>query len=251
MSPPVNPVPLQKEYGGTLEDPIVVGSHQQKMGTDAGGMMSFDIATGNTQAQQMFEVTQPTEEIDYFGMNNAPEQPQPSVVTTQVQKDSPISVQTQNISPTIVTTTPENMNSNFWDEAPQSQAPMTKWDPNNLYKMPGFDADDQEEEIRSAKLRRNIEEKMKEEDQLKRERREKAHLILTQMESERRAAIAKKKKMNIENDEDNKQNKNKENYKTPWDKIIQNIAIKESDYKGAKDVSRFRLALLNKKSDME
>jgi len=38
-------------------------------------------------------------------------------------------------------------------------------------------------------------------------------------------------------------------HKHPWDKIISNVAIKENDYQGTKDVSRFRQSLLNKKLD--
>ena len=37
--------------------------------------------------------------------------------------------------------------------------------------------------------------------------------------------------------------------KSPWDKVINNVAIKENDYSGTKDVSRFRQSLLNKKLD--
>jgi len=74
-------------------------------------------------------------------------------------------------------------------------------------------------------------------------------MILTQLESEQRAVIEKKKQINRSNNESNKSPI--QDYKSPWDKIIQNIAIKESDYKGSKDVARFRQALLNKKSDLD
>ena len=37
--------------------------------------------------------------------------------------------------------------------------------------------------------------------------------------------------------------------KNPWDKIVGNIALKEGEYPGTKDVTRFRQALQNKKID--
>ena len=37
--------------------------------------------------------------------------------------------------------------------------------------------------------------------------------------------------------------------KNPWDKIVANIALKEGEYPGTKDVTRFRQSLQNKKID--
>ena len=37
--------------------------------------------------------------------------------------------------------------------------------------------------------------------------------------------------------------------KNPWDKIVDNIALKEGEYPGTKDVTRFRQSLQNKKID--
>lgn len=41
----------------------------------------------------------------------------------------------------------------------------------------------------------------------------------------------------------------KEGKKNPWEKVVENIEIKESDYKGTKDVSRMRAVILNRKGD--
>ena len=34
-----------------------------------------------------------------------------------------------------------------------------------------------------------------------------------------------------------------------WDKVIDNITLKESEYKGTKDVSRMRNVIINRKND--
>ena len=50
---------------------------------------------------------------------------------------------------------------------------------------------------------------------------------------------------------DDKNNRNliKDGKKNPWEKVVENIEIKESDYKGTKDVSRMRTVILNRKGD--
>jgi hypothetical protein len=42
----------------------------------------------------------------------------------------------------------------------------------------------------------------------------------------------------------------KEGKKNPWEKVVENVDIKETDYKGTKDVSRMRNVILVRKSDM-
>jgi len=116
--------------------------------------------------------------------------------------------------------------------------------------MPGFEMEDPEEEARALQMRRNIEDKAREEDEKKSERRLRAAQTLKQMQSERLAVVEKRREINNANEiEARKNRKDKEEYKTPWDKILANIDVKEADYKGGRDVSRFRQALLNKKSD--
>ena len=36
---------------------------------------------------------------------------------------------------------------------------------------------------------------------------------------------------------------------SPWEKVIDNITLKESEYKGTKDVSRMRNVIINRKND--
>ena len=57
--------------------------------------------------------------------------------------------------------------------------------------------------------------------------------------------------MNLKNENDNKENKKllKEGKLNPWEAVVDNIAIKESDYKGTKDVNRMKEVIINRKND--
>ena len=57
--------------------------------------------------------------------------------------------------------------------------------------------------------------------------------------------------MNIKNEEDNLSNRKliKEGKKNSWENVVDNITIKESEYKGSKDISRMRSVILNRKND--
>lgn len=69
--------------------------------------------------------------------------------------------------------------------------------------------------------------------------------------STRENNIAKRHDFNKNNEADflNNRGDTKEGKKNPWEKVVQNIEIKESDYKGTKDVSRMRTVILNRKGD--
>ena len=71
------------------------------------------------------------------------------------------------------------------------------------------------------------------------------------MYSKRQEEISKRKAMNIKNEEDNLSNRKliKEGKKNSWENVVDNITIKESEYKGSKDISRMRSVILNRKND--
>ena len=71
------------------------------------------------------------------------------------------------------------------------------------------------------------------------------------MYSKRQEEISKRKAMNIKNEEDNLSNRKliKEGKKNSWENVVDNISIKESEYKGSKDISRMRSIILNRKND--
>jgi hypothetical protein len=60
-----------------------------------------------------------------------------------------------------------------------------------------------------------------------------------------------RKKLNLKNENDNKENKKllKEGKLNVWEAVVDNIAIKESDYKGTKDVNRMKEVIINRKND--
>lgn len=63
--------------------------------------------------------------------------------------------------------------------------------------------------------------------------------------------MEKRRQFNISNEEEVIKNRNlvKEGKKNPWEKVVENIEIKESEYKGSKDISRMRNVILNRKND--
>ena len=71
--------------------------------------------------------------------------------------------------------------------------------------------------------------------------------------STRETNIRKRHEFNQNNESDYLNNRGsmttKDGIKNPWSKVVQNIEIKESDYKGTKDVSRMRTVILNRKGD--
>jgi len=96
---------------------------------------------------------------------------------------------------------------------------------------------------------REIEEKEILERQQQNERKAKAAQILNTWMKDFKDAAEKRKAMNRERQKEHDESKKDPEHKHSWDKIISNVAIKENDYQGTKDVSRFRQSLLNKKLD--
>ena len=86
---------------------------------------------------------------------------------------------------------------------------------------------------------------------LKNENREKASAYMREFEQKRMEEIAKRKEMNIKNKKDFIEEKKmiKEGKKNSWECVMDNITIKDSDYKGSKDVSRMKNVIINRKND--
>ena len=102
-----------------------------------------------------------------------------------------------------------------------------------------------EAEIRKQK----INEKIKKEEELRIEIRKKAAEYLVEFEQKRQENIALKRK-SLEEKEQNKNEGNEAgNNSDSWKKINSNIDLKDSEYKGSKDVQRMREAMLNRKDD--
>ena len=109
---------------------------------------------------------------------------------------------------------------------------------------------DEEEQKRLSARQKEAEErkekinqKIKKEEEQRNEIRKKASQYLLEFEEKRQEEIAKKRKILEENEK--KGNINKEGSGDSWSKVKDNIDLKDSEYKGSKDVQRMREAMMN------
>jgi len=98
--------------------------------------------------------------------------------------------------------------------------------------------------------RQKINEKIKKEEELRNEIRKKASEYLLEFEEQRQENIAKRRKaLEEKSSENNKNIGSGETNAESWQKINSNIDLKDSEYKGSKDVQRMREAMMNRKDD--
>ena len=106
-----------------------------------------------------------------------------------------------------------------------------------------------ERQKEAEERKQKINEKIKKEEELRNEIRKKASEYLVEFERQRQENIAKRKKaLEEENSEINK-NEGSGNNSDSWQKINSNIDLKDSEYRGSKDVQRMREAMMNRKND--
>lgn len=130
---------------------------------------------------------------------------------------------------------------------------------NNQENMNNFSEPMDEEEIQRMEKRkqeederrRKIEEKQNLELKQKNELREEARNFMDEFEAKRQSTIAKRKELNVKNEKEFLNNKKmiKEGKANPWEVVYDNIAVRESDYKGSNDVSRMRAVIIARKND--
>ena len=115
---------------------------------------------------------------------------------------------------------------------------------------------DEEEQKRIADRQREaderkekIKEKMLKEEQLRNEIIQKAKKYLAEFEEERQENIAKKRKALEEKNSDINSSSEAKNNADSWGKVNSNIDLKDSEYKGSKDVQRMREAMMNRTKD--
>ena len=120
----------------------------------------------------------------------------------------------------------------------------------NSNVIPGFQNTNMDEEEqkrilereKEAELRKErINKKIKEEEEKRNEIRIKAAEYMDEFNQKRQEEIEKRKKLLEEKTE----NKNNENNQDTWSNVKNNIDLKDSEYKGSKDVQRMREAMLN------
>ena len=98
--------------------------------------------------------------------------------------------------------------------------------------------------------RQKINEKIQKEEQLRNEIRKKASEYLVEFEQNRQENIAKRRKaLEEKNSQTNNNIGGDMNNSDSWQKINSNIDLKDSDYKGSKDVQRMREAMMNRTND--
>ena len=136
----------------------------------------------------------------------------------------------------------ENQNENNFNNFIMSSEPIDEDEINRI------NARKQEEELR----RKQIEDKINFELKQKEELRNQASDYIKDFEQKRIEKIEKIKLKNIENENEFLNNKKliNEGKINSWEIVVDNIAIKESDYKGANDVSRMKATIIARKNDI-
>jgi hypothetical protein len=122
---------------------------------------------------------------------------------------------------------------------------------NNLKNSSVLDNEEQkrlDERKKEAEIRREkINEKIKKENELREEIIKKARDYMIEFEEKRQENIAKRRK---ELEEKNSEiNKEPQSNADSWGKVNSNIDLKDSEYKGSKDVQRMREAMMNRTND--
>ena len=103
---------------------------------------------------------------------------------------------------------------------------------------------------KEAKERREkINQKIQKEQELRSEIIKKASEYMVEFEAKRQEMIAKRRKELEEKNKNINQNQEGGNNTDSWGKIKSNIDLKDSDYKGSKDVQRMREAMMNRTDD--
>ena len=98
--------------------------------------------------------------------------------------------------------------------------------------------------------RQKINEKIRKEEELRNEIRKKASQYLVEFEEKRQEEIANRRKaLEEKNSEINNNIGEGKNNAESWQNVNSNIDLKDSEYKGSKDVQRMREAMMNRKND--
>ncbi|CAK77544.1 unnamed protein product (macronuclear) [Paramecium tetraurelia] len=121
----------------------------------------------------------------------------------------------------------------------------------NIYVSP-------EQQQRKDKLRilederiAQIREKDQQERLLKQQKKQKGLEFFQEFKKQQEMEITQRRSQNKQQQEIwNENQKNRNQYKNSWDQIASNIALKDGEYPGEKDVTKMRQAILNKRIDL-
>lgn len=99
--------------------------------------------------------------------------------------------------------------------------------------------------------RRRLNTKIEKELEDKKNKRREALEYLQRWEDQRSNNINKKKEFNKSNEGEylRQREEEKAGHINPWDKVIQNIQLKEGEHKGVRDITRMKAVILQRKND--
>ncbi|KAL4450959.1 hypothetical protein ABPG74_021281 [Tetrahymena malaccensis] len=202
-------------------------SQQQAAGGD-----HFDNFFGD-QSQGQAQQTQPQhqEEDDFFGGG----QPAQQATTFEQNTQSQYGAFNNNFG----SSSQPQQNYDMFDPAEHTPQQISEHEERKLKLQ-------KDEQERTQKLIQ----KQSEENTLKSQRISAAKTYLANWKSEREQNIQKRKQACLQEEEVLVESRKQQTYKNSWDKITSNISLKASEYPGAKDVTRMKESILNKKSDL-
>ena len=155
---------------------------------------------------------------------------------------------------------PKNDQENHLETNPQSQFQNSGIggldSMNNMFKNQNNPQDDEEEQKRISERQKEDEErrekinkKIEQEEKMRNDIRQKAVEYMAEFEAKRQELIAKKRKEFEEKELNRNKDSNPQGNSEMWSKVSGNIDMRESDYKGSKDVQRMREAMMNRQQD--
>ena len=151
---------------------------------------------------------------------------------------------------------PKNDQENILEKNPQSQFQNSGNEGldsmNNMFINQNNLQGDEEEQKRISERQKEAEErlekinkKIEQEEKMRNDIRQKAAEYLAEFEAKRQELIAKKRKELEEKELNRNKDNNPQGNSETWSKVSGNIDLRESDYKGTKDVQRMREAMMN------
>ena len=195
---------------------------------------------------------------DPFGFSQPSSDPNPSNKDGFQNMDNLESEQSQPKS----TTLDDMLNMNFQPEGEQSKPSndgMLNMDFNmnsNIKMEQNSNPVDEAEQKRIADRKKEAEErqekikkKMEKEEELRNEIIKKAREYMIEFEEKRQENIAKRRKELEEKNSETNKNVSGGNNADSWGRVNSNIDLKDSEYKGTKDVQRMREAMMNRTND--
>ena len=155
---------------------------------------------------------------------------------------------------------PKNDQENILEKNPQSQFQNSGNEGldsmNNMFINQNNFQGDEEEQKRISERQKEAEErrekinkKIEQEEKMRNDIRKKAAEYLAEFEAKRQELIAKKRKELEEKELNRNKDNNPQGNSEMWSKVSGNIDLRESDYKGTKDVQRMREAMMNRQQD--